>query len=368
MERTELAAWLWLLGTPGIGPVYARRLLAAWGSPQAIRDAPASALRAVVGLRLATALQTPRDAASDPLERTWQWLHEQPERHILVLGDPGYPDRLLQTDDPPLLLYVQGQLAALAHPRSVAMVGSRNATPQGLGHARAFARHLSEQGVCIVSGLALGIDGAAHEGALEGPAPTVAVVGTGLDRVYPRQHLALARRIVAQGALVSEYPIGTAPLAAHFPQRNRLIAGLSHGTLMVEAALQSGSLITATQAVQMGREVFAIPGSVHSPQSRGCHLLIRQGARLVESAQDILEELHWSGAAPPSASPPTAPAAADTDHDVLRAMGFDPCTLDILQARTGWETARLQTALLALEWAGEVGKAPGGLFQRLGKG
>ena len=220
--------------------------------------------------------------------------------------------------------------------------------------------------MCVVSGLALGVDGAAHTGALESGAPTIAVVGTGLDRVYPRRHLSLAHRIAAHGAIVGEYPLGTPPLQANFPQRNRLIAGLSQGTLVVEATLQSGSLITARMAAEQGREVFAIPGSIHAPQSRGCHALIRQGAKLVESAQDILEDLRLVEPRAPDTSVAEAFEGEDSDA-LLTAMGFEPVSLDALQARTGLETAHLQARLLELELDGAVGRLPGGLFQRLGQ-
>jgi DNA processing protein len=283
------------------------------------------------------------------------------------------------------MLYLQGAASVLARTDGalvldpgIAIVGSRNPTPQGAANARQFARALAGSGLCIVSGLALGIDGAAHEGALEGGISghdrpvTIAVVGTGLDRVYPRRHHDLARRIAARGMLVSEYPIGTPPLAANFPRRNRIIAALSQGTLVIEAALQSGSLITARFAVEQGKEVFAIPGSIHSPQSRGCHALIRQGAKLVESAQDVLEELRIVPASGPATNTPDAAAAGaagdtqDPDHArLLQALGFDPVSLDVLQARTGLATAQLQAQLMALELAGELGRLPGGLFQRI---
>ena len=252
------------------------------------------------------------------------------------------------------------------------MVGSRNPTPQGAQNARQFARAFAGGGITVVSGLALGVDGAAHEGALEGaPAggiATIAVIGTGIDSVSPRQHREQAHRIARQGLIVSEYPLGTPPLAGNFPKRNRLIAGLSQGTLVVEAALQSGSLITARLAVEQGKEVFAIPGSIHSPQSRGCHALIRQGAKLVETAQDVLEELCWPGAVALAAPPSAAPAAPAPDPDgLLAALGADPVSLDALQARTGLDTPTLQARLLELELDGLVGRLPGGLFQRLGQ-
>lgn len=361
MERTELGAWLRLTEAAGVGPVTARRLLTAFGSPESVCDASMGALSAVVGERLARAVAQPDDALEPLLEATWAWLQTDPDRAIVALGDPSYPTPLLEAEDPPLMLYVQGRISALQHGPSVAVVGSRNPTPQGESNARAFSRALSEAGVCVVSGLALGIDGAAHAGALEGGSPTLAVVGTGLDRVYPKRHLALARQIASQGALISEYPIGTPPLAAHFPKRNRIIAGLSQGTLVVEAGRPSGSLITAEQALQMGREVFAIPGSIHAPQSKGCHALIRQGAKLVESAQDILEDLRITSVAP-------LPAAygnrAGDGCALLKALGHDPCHLDSLQARTGWDTATLQVKLLELELEGTVARMAGGLYQR----
>jgi DNA processing protein len=251
-------------------------------------------------------------------------------------------------------------------------VGSRNPTPQGTQTAQAFARHLAQQGITIVSGLAHGIDAAAHPGALAASAatlPTIAVVGTGLDRVYPRQNQALAREVAQRGLLVSEFAPGTPPVAANFPKRNRIIAGLSRGTLVVEAALQSGSLITARLATEQGKDVFAIPGSIHGTQSRGCHALIREGARLVESVQDILDEWRWSAAAP-VATLDGSPSceAGEPDDALLDAMGADPVSLDALQARTGWPTDQLQARLLELELDGHVGRLPGQLFQRLAQG
>ncbi len=364
MGDDERAAWLRLLLTEGVGNDTARRLLAAFGSPEAVFRQDHSTLKAVTGPRVAQALDRPPAELPQALERLQAWLAEGDDRHVVTLGDADYPADLLQTQDPPLLLYVLGQLGALQHPQRLAVVGSRNPTPQGALNARRFAQALGEAGVCIVSGLALGVDGAAHEGALDAGAPTVAVVGTGLDRVYPRRHLDLAHRIVTRGALVSEYPLGTPPLAPNFPRRNRIIAGLSQGTLVVEAALQSGSLITARLAAEQGREVFAVPGSIHSPQARGCHALIRQGAKLVESAQDILEELRVPDPLAPSRAP--APEVLPEDS-LLAVMGFDPVSLDALQARCGLDTARLQARLLELELDGHLGRLPGGLLQRIGQ-
>jgi DNA processing protein len=252
------------------------------------------------------------------------------------------------------------------------MVGSRNPTPQGEVNARQFAQTFGAAGWCVVSGMALGVDGAAHDGALMGGGHTVAVVGTGLDRVYPKKHLNLAHRIAERGLIISEFPLGTPPLTANFPRRNRIISGLSHGTLVIEAALQSGSLITARLAAEQGKEVFAIPGSIHSPQSRGCHLLIKQGAKLVESAQDVMEELRLplSFAASEVAEATTVDDMTPTEAEkaeppLLKALGFDAASLDALQARTGWPTPQLQAQLLELELSGEVARLPGGLFVRI---
>ncbi|WP_047197314.1 DNA-processing protein DprA [Caldimonas brevitalea] len=381
MERDELAAWLRLIETPGIGNEGARRLLAAFGSPQAVFDAPAaSAWRALLTPAQVAALAASHDSAAVAAQTTLAWLAAGPDRQVVPLGDPAYPDTLLQTADPPLLLYTQGR-PELLQALSVAVVGSRNPTRQGLDNARSFAAHLSRQGITVVSGLALGIDGAAHEGALDGPGGTVAVLGTGLDRIYPRRHLDLAHRIAAAGLLISEYALGTPPLPANFPRRNRIISGLARGTLVVEAALASGSLITARMASEQGREVFAIPGSIHTPQSRGCHALIKQGAKLVDSAQDILEELQLPSLAVASPGARESEAAAAAGHagaspepstkagsdPLLDALGFDAITLDGLSARTGWDCATLSARLLELELAGDVARLPGQLFQRIAR-
>ncbi len=392
----ELGAWLRLVLTPGVGPDAARRLLAALGSPQSLFEHTETTLRQVVSAAQARALREPPAGWPELTETTWQWLHNTESadpanpvvgRAVVTLGDADYPRALLEIPDPPLMLYAMGQTQALRQllpDGAVAMVGSRNPTPQGLINAREFARSLAASGWTVVSGLALGIDGAAHEGALLGAAqatgsgagvlPTLAVVGTGLDRVYPRQHRALAHQIAQRGLILSEYPLGTPPLASNFPRRNRLISGLSQATLVVEAALPSGSLITAQQAMEQGREVMAIPGSIHSAQSKGCHQLIKQGAKLVESAQDVLEEMRRPDpfAQVPLALRPSdaeqAPGDADNkaQGELLAALGHDPVSLDALQARCGWPTAQLQAQLLELELMGQVGRLPGGLFQRTG--
>lgn len=301
------------------------------------------------------------------LQAALAWLQGAPNRHALTVGDPRYPPLLLQSADPPLLLYVQGDVQRLSA-RSVAVVGSRQPTPQGADNARTFATGLSAGGLVVVSGLALGVDGAAHDGALRGAAGTIAVVGTGLDRVYPSRHRDLAHRIAEGGALISEFAPGTPPLPENFPLRNRIIAGLSLGTLVVEATLRSGSLITARLANENGREVFAIPGSIHAAQSRGCHELIRQGAMLVEAPEEIVDALSGMGGAghpPASAAVVTTEPVPAAPHDpVLSALGHDPVTLDGLMARTGWPAHELAARLLDLELAGEVARLPGGLYQR----
>lgn len=377
MEQGELTGWLRLALTDGIGNQTARRLLTAFGLPQAVFQQPRSALTSVVGPAQASALLTEPSALPAQLDATLQWLGQSDatsQHRILTLGDAGYPPALLEIEDPPLMLYLMGQRCG-DWPVAIAVVGSRNPTPQGLVNARQFGKAFGQAGLSVVSGLALGVDGAAHEGALEGAAPdqlaTLAVVGTGLDRVYPRRHLGLAHRIAKRGLLLSEYPIGTSPLASNFPRRNRLIAALSQGTLVVEAALQSGSLITARLAAEQGREVFAIPGSIHSTQSRGCHWLIKQGAKLVESAQDVLEELRMAPAASPhvdQADGQEGPARCDRADPILEALGFEPSSLDALVARTGTAPCALQAGLLELELQGQVARLPGGLFQRIERG
>jgi DNA processing protein len=372
VDSQELGAWLRLTLSPGVGNETARQLLASFGSPQAIFDQSAASLRQEGSSdKLVRALLTEPPALAALLATTSEWLQAGSERRVVALGDAAYPASLLNIEDPPLMLYMLGALAERAPTateiiaNSLAIVGSRNPTPQGESNARQFARAFAEAGVCVVSGLALGIDGAAHDGALLGGGQTIAVVGTGLDRVYPKKHLALAHRIAQQGMLISEFPLGTPPLVPNFPRRNRIIAGLSLGTLVVEAALKSGSLITARLAAEQGKDVFAIPGSIHSPQSRGCHALIKQGAKLVELAQDVLEEMRLPmGGSHQAPQRPDEPDPARRDADpLIAALGFDAVSLDTLQARTGLDTARLQAQLLELELSGRVARLPGGLFQ-----
>jgi DNA processing protein len=373
VDSQELQAWLRLTLSPGVGNETSRKLLAAFGSAQAVFDQSAATLRQLGSEKLASALQTEPQALAAQLQTTLDWLQAGDDRRVVALGDATYPPDLLDIEDPPLMLYMLGALANRAQPATktiainLAIVGSRNPTPQGEANARQFARAFAHAGLCVVSGLALGIDGAAHDGAMQGGGDTIAVVGTGLDRVYPKKNLSLAHRIAQQGMIISEFPLGTPPMMANFPKRNRIISGLSRGTLVVEAALQSGSLITARLAAEQGKEVFAIPGSIHSPQSRGCHALIKQGAKLVELAQDVLEELNLPLAALTADGADTA-ARRPSDDPLLAALGFDAVSLDALQARCGLDTARLQAQLLELELSGQVARLSGGLFQRLAEG
>lgn len=383
-ERKELEAWLRLALTPGVGNSTARRLLTRFGLPTAIFEASAAELGACANAQQVCQLRQPPEGFATAANKTWAWLqHEDAQlaHALIVLGDPRYPEGLLHIADPPLMLYVAGprqwleKSQSLAEmQRSLAIVGSRNPTPQGADHAYQFAKLLASQGWCIVSGMALGIDAAAHHGALDAAAhrSTVAVLGTGVDHLYPRQNLPLAQRLMQHGLVVSEFPLGTPPIASNFPKRNRIISGLSQGTLVVEAALASGSLITARTASEQGREVFAIPGSIHSPQARGCHALIKQGAKLVEHAQDILEELTtrapaMHGATPSPMSMPAQaqlPLTQPPDCPLLNTLGYDPVHIDSLSARTGYSTAQLQAQLLELELEDWVERLPGGLYQR----
>ena len=379
MDLPELRSWLRLQLTPGVGNISARALLAAFGLPEEVFAQSLASLTEVVHERQARALLQWPPALDALAERTWQWLQaDLAHRRVLPLGDGAYPRALLDIDDPPVLLYAMGfgPVWERGWPdvsRCVAVVGSRNPTAQGGDNALAFAQSLALEGITVVSGMALGVDAAAHRGALagadpEGGVPTIAVVGTGLDRVYPSQHHTLAQQIAQRGVILSEYPLGTAPLAAHFPRRNRLISGLSQGTLVVEAALKSGSLITAEQALEQGRDVFAIPGSIHSTQSRGCHALKKQGAHLVESVHDILSVMDIATAAHDGPHDQTDAGGAqdlwDSDPALRDAIGFEPSSLEALHARTGRSTAQLQAELMALELQGALARLPGGLFQR----
>jgi len=356
IESEGLAAWLRLTLIPGIGGETQRKLLAAFGLPEAVFAAGRLAARAVVGSRADLLFDFD---PSEAVDRSMAWASE-PGQSILTLADSAYPAALLEIADPPNVLYVRGN-PTLLQKRGLGVVGSRNATPQGLQTAEIFAKALAGAGLTIISGLALGIDAAAHRGALADGGDTIAIIGTGADRLYPARNKELALAIAERGAIVSEFPLGTPAIAANFPRRNRIISGLSCGVLVVEAAPESGSLITARLAAEQGREVFAIPGSIHSPVARGCHKLIKQGAKLVETAQDVLEELGNFAAA--ETFPETA--ASTAENTLLTAIGHDPCSLDELVERTGFGANQLLTELLTLELGGQIAPLPGNRYQRL---
>lgn len=369
-SENGLASWVRLEQTAGVGPETARKLLAAFGLPENIFAAGFSALRSVVPERIAQALTTLPSAETQALiARTLEWANQSGNR-ILTLADDDYPRLLLDIPDPPILLYAKGRIELLGA-TSLAVVGSRNATSQGISNAGKFAETVSQAGIHTVSGLALGIDAAAHDGSLRNyklqnnGGSTVAVIGTGIDIVYPARNRDLAHQIAAHGCIVSEYPLGMPAISTNFPRRNRIISGLARGTLVVEAAAQSGSLITARMAAEQGREVFAIPGSIHSPLSKGCHQLIKQGAKLVESAEDILEELtNFVGKRSlPSAS---IKSPGKNDHPLLASMGFDPIDANTLSLLSGLDAATLSAELFGLEMEGSVEMLPGGVYRRIG--
>jgi DNA processing protein len=348
-----------------VGAATFRAILERAGTPKALFFDSPGAWRAL-GLREATLayLRAPDWAG---VEQDENWLAGE-SRRLLTLHDPRYPERLRQIADPPPLLFVHGDADWLSQPQ-VAMVGSRNPSPLGAQTAFDFARALATAGLTITSGLALGIDAASHRGALESGS-TVAVMGTGPDRVYPARHRELAHEIAARGALVTEWPTGTPVLANNFPRRNRLISGLSLGTLVVEAAAQSGSLITARLALEQGREVLAIPGSIHNPLARGCNALIRQGAKLVETIGDVLEEIASLLPVAPvlSAVPALSPRQnpADAEHrEILKFVAYEPTSVDTLAAASGESAEAMASMLLILELEGYVASVPGGRYQRL---
>lgn len=361
---SEPSAWLALSLARGLSPAMVRHLLARFGSPAAVLAQSAASLQAIVSAKEAGAILAEQD--SPRVQAALAWL-EAPDNHLVTLADEDYPRTLLEIGDPPPLFYLKGRRELLGA-AALAIVGSRNATPQGLKNAEQFAESLSAAGLTIVSGLALGIDAAAHRGGLRGRGSSIAVVGTGLDIVYPARNRELAHLLAEKGAIVSEFALGTPGVAANFPRRNRIISGLARGCLVVEAAIASGSLITARLAGEQGRDVFAIPGSIHSPLAKGCHLLIKQGAKLAEAAADILDELGLAqqprtlGAS----GEPDVPLQADPDDSVLANLGHDPVNIDELMARTGLTADKLSARLMELEIQGLVASLPGGKFQRLG--
>jgi DNA processing protein len=353
----DLEAWLRLSLTLGLGGESFRKLLFALGGPEQILGASRTSLTAVVSGKIADAILD-GEMHGDPAA-VEAWLADA-SNHVVTLADAEYPQALLQTPDPPPLIYVKGRRELLNQP-AIAIVGSRNATAQGKLTAESFATALGNAGLCVVSGLALGIDAAAHRGGLAGLSSTIAVIGTGLDKVYPARNRDLAHAIAGKGAIISEFPLGTPPLAANFPRRNRIISGMTRGCLVVEAALSSGSLITARIANELGKDVFAIPGSIHSTLSKGCHVLIKQGAKLADDAADILSELRL----PAPAGGVAKALGSANDHPLLSHMAFDPCDIDTLAGRAGRPVHEVSAALIQLELDGAVARLPGGLWQRI---
>src|SRR5262245_51400817 len=363
MTEPGLAGWLQLTLTPGLGAASVRAMLRQFGLPQAILQRKRAELAAFAPQQTLDALDS--SEVRDAVGRSLEWAGV-PGHAIITLADENYPRTLLEIADPPALLYAAGRTELLSRP-ALAIVGSRNASAQGERNAETFARALSDAGLAIVSGLALGIDAAAHRGGLAGASGTIAILGTGIDVVYPRRNAELAAEVARRGLLLSEFSPGTRPAAHNFPRRNRLISGLAQGCLVVEAALASGSLITARAAADQGREVFAIPGSIHSPLSKGCHALIKSGAKLVESADDVLAELGgWRRSG--YASTTDAEAGTHSDTALLAHMGHDPVDVDSLCQRAGLSAEQVSSELLRLELDGRVAALPGGLYQRLEKG
>lgn len=356
-----LASWLQLSLTPGLGPAAIRGLLGKFGLPDAVLARKRTELAQFIPAAALDAMGSP--AVHEAVKRALQWLDGE-GCALVTLADDVYPRGLLQISDPPPVLYARGRVELLQRP-SIAIVGSRNATAQGESNARSFAGALSDAGLTVVSGLALGIDAAAHRGGLAGVGSSIAVLGTGVDVVYPRGNAGLANELAQRGLVLSEFPLGTPAAQHHFPRRNRLISGLSQGCLVIEAAIASGSLITARAAAEQGREVFAVPGSIHSPLSKGCHALIKSGAKLVESADDVLSELHgFASRAAPRVQ--TRESPGNLQSGLLAHMGHDPVDVDSLCERSGMSAEQVAADLLRLELDGQVSAMPGGLYQRLG--
>lgn len=356
----DLAYWVALSQVSGLGGETYRKLLVAFGEPRNIFAASHAALSNIAGKAVAEGIRA--GISDDTAEKLAAWL-DVPGNAIVTLADSDYPRSLLQISDPPPLLYLKGRRELLSRP-ALAVVGSRNATPQGMINAESFSRQLSDSGLCIVSGMAMGIDSAAHRGGLDGASGSVAVVGTGLDIVYPARNHTLAHELAREGVLVSEFPLGTPALAYNFPRRNRIICGLSLGCLVVEAAIRSGSLITARLAVEQGRDVFAIPGSIHSPLSKGGHALIKQGAKLVDCANDILDELEWP-AQPSSDVLEGGETAAEGPISLIDAFDYEPASIDALAERSGLTSDTVCAMLLQLELEGRIACLPGGLYQKI---
>lgn len=366
MNRDEIAYYLTLQKCPGLGPVTICQLLEANDhSVEKLFAQTAGALNAL-GFNQ-NQIEALRNPPTEIIDQTFDWLDSSDNHHLITLQSADYPDLLRQIKDPPPVLYGVGRMETLDTPQ-LAIVGSRNCTPGGARTAEEFASYLSRSGLTITSGMALGIDQHAHQGALQAGGNTIAVIGTGIDRIYPSRNKKLAYEIAERGLIVSEFPLGTPPLSENFPKRNRVISGLSVATLVVEATRKSGSLITAQRCVEQGREVFAIPGSIHNPQAKGCHHLIRQGAKLVDQASDIIDDIDsLLGYVAQQAEPSSTSQVSELDDEYLQLlefMGYDPVSIDTLVERSGLTIEQLSSMLLILELNDHIQPAPGGLYIR----
>lgn len=371
LNLDDQLTWVQLSLVKGLGAQAFCQLLRAYDTPENILNSTTSALETVVSKKVARAIHdvTNHETIAEKLAFTRDWLSVA-GNYLITLADTLYPQSLLEIADPPPLLYAKGNLDLLNH-QSIAMVGGRNATVQGIKNAEAFASDLAANHLCVVSGLALGIDGAAHRGALAVGGPTIAVVGTGLDIVYPAKHRDLAHEIVKKGLMISEFPLNTASFSGNFPRRNRIISGLSLGCLVVEANIRSGSQITARLAAEQGREVFAIPGSIHSPMAKGCHQLIKQGAKLVDCTQDIIDELKLEQTIANSVShtmmegQTSSNQSTSDSHPLIQIMGHDPMSLEQIVQKSGLPANEVVSQLMMLEIEGKVSSMTGGLYQQL---
>jgi len=361
INEMNLSNWVRLALTPGVGPVTMLKLIRSFGSASSVFEQSSHVLTEVVGKGIAQSIIANHKA--DIVDETLKWQAQKPgQRALLTLEHEFYPSELAQIASPPMMLFAEGNLDLLQKPK-LAMVGTRHPTAQGIENARMFARELSNSGMCVVSGLAAGIDRYAHEGALAGKGSTIAVIGTGIDLQYPASNRDLYFQVMDNGLILSEFPLGTRPLSQNFPRRNRIVVGLSKACLVVESAIDGGSMISAGFALEMGRDVMAIPGSIHNQMARGCHKLLKQGAKLVETTQDILEELHFDS----TIAFTEKQSATVTNDPVLTVMGFDPISLDSICAKLNSDFGELCGKLLELELSGEVINCGGGKYQRIFK-
>lgn len=360
VAENQLKSWLKLAFTPGVGSVTMLKLIRSFGSVENVYQQPMQVLNSVVSNGVIKSILS--DNSSEAVEAALDWQSQGDNRRIITLEDDEYPQSLAQIPTPPMVLFAEGNLSLLLKDK-VAMVGTRHPTTQGIENARMFAKELSGNGVCVVSGLAAGIDRYSHEGALLAEGSTIAVIGTGIDIQYPASNRDIYKKIADNGLILSEFPLGARPLSQNFPQRNRIIVGLSRACLVVESAIDGGSMISAGYALEMGRDVMAIPGSIHNQMARGCHKLIKQGAKLIETVQDVFEELHFVA----NKKNAEKQSVSETNDPLLLAMGFDPISLDSLSNELNYDFGELCGKLLELELSGQIVNCGGGKYQRVFK-